>query len=151
MFDYLLMFESPVQWMIVLVIALIVFGPNRLPEIGRQLGAALRELRKAKDDMVRSFHMGSDLDPDPYPYHNSAATDYSTNSYDPPAIERPIDLTDYTIVGQPPADMAKAQAINGPDDTVPRSWSHNGGEPPSELSQNESTPIASVREGEKLA
>ena len=36
---------SPVQIIIVLVIALVVFGPKRLPELGRQLGKGLRELK----------------------------------------------------------------------------------------------------------
>ncbi|MFZ4516203.1 MAG: Sec-independent protein translocase subunit TatA/TatB [Acidimicrobiia bacterium] len=31
--------------LVILVLALLVFGPTRLPEIGRQLGKALRELR----------------------------------------------------------------------------------------------------------
>ena len=35
--------------LVVLVIALIVFGPSRLPEIGRQIGGAMRELRKVQD------------------------------------------------------------------------------------------------------
>jgi TatA/E family protein of Tat protein translocase len=33
--------------MIVLVIALVVFGPKRLPQMGRQLGQALREFKSA--------------------------------------------------------------------------------------------------------
>ncbi len=40
------MFElSAVQILIVLVVALLVFGPKRLPELGRQLGRGLRELK----------------------------------------------------------------------------------------------------------
>ena len=30
-------FASPSHWLIVLVLALIIFGPNKLPEIGRSL------------------------------------------------------------------------------------------------------------------
>ena len=40
---------SPADIAIILVLALIVFGPKRLPEIGKQLGQAMRELR----DMTR--------------------------------------------------------------------------------------------------
>ncbi len=36
---------SAIQIIIVLVIALVVFGPKRLPELGRQLGKGLRELK----------------------------------------------------------------------------------------------------------
>ena len=35
------------ELMIVLVIALVVFGPKRLPQMGRQLGQALREFKAA--------------------------------------------------------------------------------------------------------
>jgi len=35
-----------------LVLALIVLGPRRLPEIGRQLGKALAELRRAKQEFT---------------------------------------------------------------------------------------------------
>ena len=38
---------SPVQILIVLVIALLVFGAARLPEVGRNLGRGLREFRGA--------------------------------------------------------------------------------------------------------
>jgi sec-independent protein translocase protein TatA len=36
---------SPVQILIVLVIALLVFGPRRLPEMGRSVGQGLREFK----------------------------------------------------------------------------------------------------------
>jgi sec-independent protein translocase protein TatA len=36
---------SPVELMIVLVIALMVLGPKRLPEVGRSLGRGMREFR----------------------------------------------------------------------------------------------------------
>ena len=34
---------------LVLVIALLVFGPNRLPQAGRSLGRAVREFKRATD------------------------------------------------------------------------------------------------------
>jgi TatA/E family protein of Tat protein translocase len=40
---------GPAEIIVVLVVALIVFGPKRLPEVGRQVGGALRELRKVQD------------------------------------------------------------------------------------------------------
>lgn len=44
------MFEGlfqPMHLLIVLVIALIIFGPKRLPELGAGLGKSLREFKKA--------------------------------------------------------------------------------------------------------
>ncbi|WP_302104838.1 twin-arginine translocase TatA/TatE family subunit [Polycladomyces zharkentensis] len=42
-------------WIIILVIALLVFGPSKLPQLGKSLGSALREFKEAvggvgKDD-----------------------------------------------------------------------------------------------------
>lgn len=37
---------------IVLVLALIIFGPNKLPEIGRAVGNSLREFKKATNDIT---------------------------------------------------------------------------------------------------
>jgi sec-independent protein translocase protein TatA len=36
---------GPLELAIVLVIALVVFGPKRLPELGRSLGKGIREFR----------------------------------------------------------------------------------------------------------
>jgi len=44
---------GPLEILVVLVVALLVFGPKRLPEVGKQVGAALREIRKVQDT-VRS-------------------------------------------------------------------------------------------------
>lgn len=40
---------------IVFVIALIVFGPRRLPEIGRSLGSAMREFRRSLNQIQREI------------------------------------------------------------------------------------------------
>jgi sec-independent protein translocase protein TatA len=36
---------GPLEFAIVLIIALVVFGPKRLPELGRSLGKGIREFR----------------------------------------------------------------------------------------------------------
>ena len=42
---------GPTELIIILVLALIVFGPKRLPEIGRSIGRSLREFRRASDEI----------------------------------------------------------------------------------------------------
>ncbi|CAH0216250.1 Sec-independent protein translocase protein TatAd [Peribacillus frigoritolerans] len=37
---------------LVLIIALIIFGPSKLPEIGRSFGSTLREFKKSTRDLV---------------------------------------------------------------------------------------------------
>ena len=41
--------------MIVLVIALIVFGPRKLPELGKTLGQSLAQFRRASEDFKRTW------------------------------------------------------------------------------------------------
>ena len=46
---------GPLELIVVLIIALVVFGPKRLPELGRSLGRGIREFRgsiggDSKDD-----------------------------------------------------------------------------------------------------
>ncbi|MGJ9456766.1 twin-arginine translocase TatA/TatE family subunit [Oceanobacillus sp. CF4.6] len=37
---------------LILIVALIVFGPSKLPEIGKALGSSLREFKNATRDIV---------------------------------------------------------------------------------------------------
>lgn len=49
---------GPAEILVILFVALIVLGPNRLPEAGRQVGKALAEVRRWSRDMkseVRGF------------------------------------------------------------------------------------------------
>jgi len=44
---------GPLELIIVLVIALVIFGPKRLPDLGRSLGTGMREFKDSitgKDD-----------------------------------------------------------------------------------------------------
>lgn len=45
---------GPIGWpelIIILVIILVIFGPKRLPEVGRSLGKGLREFKKSSSDI----------------------------------------------------------------------------------------------------
>lgn len=53
---------GPQELLVVLIVALIIVGPKRLPEFGRTIGRALNEFRKLQDevkDMVK-FDLGAD-------------------------------------------------------------------------------------------
>ncbi len=41
--------------LLILVVALIIFGPKRLPQIGRTVGRALGEFRRATSDLKRTM------------------------------------------------------------------------------------------------
>jgi TatA/E family protein of Tat protein translocase len=43
------------ELMVILVVALLVFGPTKLPELARSLGRGLAEFRRASTDLRQSF------------------------------------------------------------------------------------------------
>ena len=49
---------GPMEIIIVLALALLIFGPKRLPEMGRTLGRAAREFRKASDEVKGVLNLG---------------------------------------------------------------------------------------------
>ena len=54
------------ELLFILVLALLVFGPRKLPEIGRTLGRALGEFRRATSDLKRTLDVeltAEDLNP----------------------------------------------------------------------------------------
>lgn len=44
------------ELILILVIVLILFGPGKLPEVGRSLGKALSEFKKAKKDLENEIN-----------------------------------------------------------------------------------------------
>ncbi len=50
------------ELIIIMVVALVVFGPKKLPEIGRSLGSAMREFRKASNELMDSINHPEDED-----------------------------------------------------------------------------------------
>lgn len=53
--------------LIILVIALVIFGPKRLPEIGKTFGRSLREFRRASSGIREELERGlNDDDEEPF-------------------------------------------------------------------------------------
>jgi sec-independent protein translocase protein TatA len=49
---------GPTELMVILILALIVFGPKKLPEMGKSIGKGLSEFRKAQMDIKREITQG---------------------------------------------------------------------------------------------
>ena len=47
---------------LILVIALIVFGPRKLPELGKSLGQAMSQFRRASEDFKRTWEQEVDIE-----------------------------------------------------------------------------------------
>ncbi len=57
------------ELIIILIIALLVFGPKKLPEVGKSVGRAIREFKKASDELrskveeeIQASEIKSDLE-----------------------------------------------------------------------------------------
>lgn len=48
---------------VILLVALIVFGPRKLPEVGRTVGKSLREFRRATSNLKAEFEQDLDVEP----------------------------------------------------------------------------------------
>ncbi len=102
--------------LVILLVALLVFGPHRLPDVARQVGGAMRELRKIQDT-VRG-----ELDTVLHPEHGTRSSDVPWEPGDhtsTPAIDETIvrgDLGDgYSDFTPPDAQNPETAHTNGAD------------------------------------
>jgi sec-independent protein translocase protein TatA len=58
---------GPAELMAIALVALLIFGPRRMPEIGKSVGKALREFRRISQEMTDTVHGALDVDDEPEP------------------------------------------------------------------------------------
>jgi sec-independent protein translocase protein TatA len=80
---------GPGELILILVIALVIIGPGRLPDVGAALGKSIREFRKASTDMAEATRI--DTSPLPPPSANPT----------PPPAPVPNVLSNPAPVSQP--------------------------------------------------
>jgi sec-independent protein translocase protein TatA len=47
---------GPVELILILCIALVVFGPSKLPQVGRSLGQAIQEFKKGSSEVKKEIN-----------------------------------------------------------------------------------------------
>jgi TatA/E family protein of Tat protein translocase len=102
------------ELLVILVVALIVFGPARLPELARSLGRAMHEFRRASNDLRASFNEA--VEPTPPPDARKATPPVIA----PPSAPAPIDQP-RTDAGGAPATAPAAAAKDEPAAAQPAS------------------------------
>lgn len=82
------------EMLLLMVFALVVFGPARLPGIARQIGKAMREVRKVSGDFEREVRQGLALDDDKssdtFPYMKAPTPGAEVEQVQPPIIEEKV-------------------------------------------------------------
>ena len=85
---------GPVELVIILVIALLVIGPGKLPDVGSALGKSIREFRKAASDVQESVKLDAPIMP----------------AAQAPVVQAPVAPTQ-----APPVSVAPTPVAPGPD------------------------------------
>ena len=94
------MFDIGLQELVLIfVIALLVFGPKNLPQLGKSLGRALREFRKASDE-----------------FRSTIETNLKINEIDPVPDPTPV-VTPPEATAEPAAAQALPESVLNPYDT----------------------------------
>ena len=55
---------GPVELILILCIALVVFGPSKLPQVGRALGQAIQEFKKGSSEVKKEINIITEDTPD---------------------------------------------------------------------------------------
>jgi TatA/E family protein of Tat protein translocase len=86
---------GPMELVVIMVLALVVFGPGKLPEIAGQVGRMVRDFKRATGDMSSEFTKAFSLEADQPQTANVAPTQpappVDTQPAGPPALPAPID------------------------------------------------------------
>ena len=89
---------GPVELVIILVIALLILGPGKLPDVGAALGKSIREFRKASSDVQDAVNV--DTSPLPATTPEGAAAQAQVQAATPPVVPAPA-----PVVAPPAADL----------------------------------------------
>ena len=99
---------GPMELMVILVLALIVFGPGKLPEIAGQVGRVVRDFRRMTGDLSSEFNRTLSLEieerkaaqapapPMPAETYESATAEVTTPpapAYEPSEAPAPVSVT----------------------------------------------------------
>jgi TatA/E family protein of Tat protein translocase len=99
------MFEgiTPLHLLVVLIIALVILGPGKLPEVGAALGKSIREFRRSATDIREATSL------DPLPPAAAPIAPPVTTAPPPPAAAAPV------VAPGPPATESSAPPVSPPE------------------------------------
>ena len=111
------------QIIIILVLVLLIFGPQKVPEIGRQIGGALRDLKKMSNEVQQAFDIDEHLsydryEPPTYEYHPPVETMHTPlDQYGLVETEHPNTLIEGTVEDAHLSETTTTLAVEVPVET----------------------------------
>ena len=96
------------ELLVILAVALIVFGPSRLPELARSLGRAMNEFRRASTDLRQTLREATEEPP---------ATQTPAPAPAPPAIPAPAPSAPAQPAAAAPVPVAAADRSSNASDS----------------------------------
>src|SRR2546423_14838867 len=99
------------ELLVIFVIALIIFGPRKLPEIGRSLGKSLAELKKASNELKSTLEEEIRLEEQRSTLESSKATHASAS---PTATTPPAAVDDEAAYFPEGAPTGCERPVNAP-------------------------------------
>jgi sec-independent protein translocase protein TatA len=99
------------ELILIFVVALIVFGPRKLPELGRSLGKSIAEFKRASNDLRSTLDEEIRLDE----RRTAAAATAAPTSAPPPALAAPVEISprDPSVLASPAAPETVARGHHG--------------------------------------
>ncbi|HJQ34930.1 MAG TPA: twin-arginine translocase TatA/TatE family subunit [Pyrinomonadaceae bacterium] len=73
-------FLGTTELLVIALVALILFGPRKLPEIGRQVGKSIAEFKRASDDFKRTWEFEVEME-----QRKAAPAETEVSAVTPPA------------------------------------------------------------------
>ena len=134
-FAFILDTLGSTELLFILIVALIFFGPRKLPQLARSMGKGLSEFRKASDDFKRTWEREVALE-------TARADDNSMLESDPQPTYEPVPVTESVTVEAPDPELVVARE-NEPQ-TDSEALAETPPEPvqvPAEAAQAETQPV----------
>ena len=92
------------ELLLILVAALVIFGPRKLPELSRSLGRGISEFKRASDEFKQTWEHAADTE---------RAAGVAATAAMPPAEQQPAEVSGAAVEAAPmsaPAEQARVAA-----------------------------------------
>jgi sec-independent protein translocase protein TatB len=108
---------GPLELMVILLLALVVVGPSKLPEVGRSIGRALREFRNIQDEMrdTINFNLDEPVRPKPAPRPRPARTpEHPSSAPETEDLDREPAAEARSVTEPAPPDSGEPRSTEAP-------------------------------------